>query len=99
MPMRLSNVVRLTPWLGRTRNQRAQELPTCHSISGPHWMPHDDRNFNPGSQRVVSQALAPGVHKMWAAETPKACDRVTYPDDNSGNALLPIAIVKPSAWL
>lgn len=35
MPPRLPNT-RLTPRLGRTRYQWAQELPTCHSISGSH---------------------------------------------------------------
>lgn len=28
----------LTPWLGRTRKARAQELPTCCSISGPSYL-------------------------------------------------------------
>lgn len=46
LPTRLPNFG-LTPRLGRTRYERAQELPTCYSIFGKIYVTRRDANCNP----------------------------------------------------
>lgn len=45
----------LTPWLGRTREIRVQELPTCNSTFGLRRMADPAGNGKNGDVRVVGQ--------------------------------------------